>query len=71
MKKIFLAKTSAAERWWRHMRRLNGYIANAEAEISKRKSVFTECNVSWLEADIAKWKGFKAGYTNQFLAQNA
>ena len=71
MKNIFLAKTSAAEGWWRTMRRLNGYIATAKAEIAKRKAIHTEYNVAWLEANIAKWEGFKAGYTQQFLAQNS
>ena len=71
MKNIFLAKTSPAEGWWRSMRRLNGYIAGARTEIFKRRRIHTEYNVAWLEANIAKWEGFKADYTQQFLAQHS
>tara|TARA_Y100001970_G_C14212495_1_gene847715 strand:+ start:516 stop:731 length:216 start_codon:yes stop_codon:yes gene_type:complete len=71
MTDLFLAKTCAAEGWWRSMRRLNGYIATARAEIVKRRRIHTEYNVAWLEANIAKWEGFKAGYTQQFLARNS
>ena len=71
MTNIFLAKTCAAEGWWRSMSRLNGYITGAKVEIAKRKAIHTEFNVAWLEANIAKWEGFKSDYTQQFLAQNS
>tara|TARA_B100000212_G_scaffold323850_1_gene284247 strand:+ start:1028 stop:1243 length:216 start_codon:yes stop_codon:yes gene_type:complete len=71
MKKMFLDKTSAAEKIWKTIRRLNGYISNTKAEIAKRKAIFSEANVAWLEADIARFEELKACYTQGFLTKNS